>query len=194
MVKLTKIYTRTGDGGETGLGDGSRVAKTDARVEAYGTVDEANATIGLAVLACGDDTTRSLLVRIQNDLFDVGADLCTPVKPGEHVGDALRVTGGQTEYLEAQIDRVNADLESLTSFVLPGGTELAARLHLARTIVRRAERRTIEFAETSEGAAAAEPIRYLNRLSDLLFVLARAANRGPGGDGDVLWVPGSGRE
>ncbi|MEL6797991.1 MAG: ATP:cob(I)alamin adenosyltransferase, partial [Planctomycetota bacterium] len=103
MVKLTKIYTRTGDGGETGLGDGSRVAKTDARVEAYGTVDEANATIGLAVLACGDDTTRSLLVRIQNDLFDVGADLCTPVKPDEHVGDALRVTGGQTEYLEAQI-------------------------------------------------------------------------------------------
>ncbi|MEL7483920.1 MAG: cob(I)yrinic acid a,c-diamide adenosyltransferase [Planctomycetota bacterium] len=193
MVKLTKIYTRTGDGGETGLGDGSRVAKTDARVEAYGTVDEANAAIGLAVLVCSDDTMRSLLVRVQNDLFDVGADLCTPVKPGEHVGDALRVTGGQTEYLEGEIDRVNSTLESLTSFVLPGGTELAARLHLARTIVRRAERRVIEFAETADGAAAAEPIRYLNRLSDLLFVLARAANREPGGDGDVLWVPGASR-
>ncbi len=193
MVKLTKIYTRTGDGGETGLGDGSRVPKTDARVESYGTVDEANAAIGMAVLACGDETMRALLVRVQNDLFDVGADLCTPVKPGEHVGDALRVTGGQTAYLETQIDRVNADLDSLTSFVLPGGTELAARLHLARTIVRRAERRVIEFAESAaeskDGAAAAEPIRYLNRLSDLLFVLARAANGGK----DVLWVPGSGR-
>ncbi|MEL6497566.1 MAG: cob(I)yrinic acid a,c-diamide adenosyltransferase [Planctomycetota bacterium] len=194
MVRLTKIYTRTGDGGETGLGDGSRVAKTDPRVEAYGTVDEANAALGLSVLACGDAGTRALLVRIQNDLFDVGADLCTPLKAGEHVGDALRVTGGQTSYLEGEIDRVNADLESLTSFVLPGGSELAARLHIARTIVRRAERRVIEFAESEPGAAASEPIRYLNRLSDLLFVLARAANAGPDGGGDVLWVPGSGRE
>lgn len=190
MVKLTKIYTRTGDGGETGLGDGSRVAKTDPRVEAYGTVDEANAVIGVAVVACGDETMRRLLVLVQNDLFDVGADLCTPVKPGEHVGDALRVTGSQTERLEAEIDRVNAGLGTLTSFVLPGGTELAAHLHVARTVVRRAERRVIEFAESAEGAAAAEPIRYLNRLSDLLFVLARAAN---GGD-DVLWVPGGSRD
>lgn len=193
MVKLTKIYTRTGDGGETGLGDGSRVAKTDPRVEAYGTVDEANAAIGMAVLACDDGVTRSLLVRVQNDLFDVGADLCTPVKPGEHVGDALRVTGSQTAFLEGEIDRVNAGLGALTSFVLPGGTELAARLHVARTVVRRAERRVIEFAELSagsaDGAAAGEPIRYLNRLSDLLFVLGRAAN----GGNDVLWVPGSGR-
>jgi cob(I)alamin adenosyltransferase len=190
MVKLTKIYTRTGDGGETGLGDGSRVAKTDPRVEAYGTVDEANAAIGVAVVACGDETMRRLLVLVQNDLFDVGADLCTPVKPGEHVGDALRVTGTQTERLETEIDRVNAGLGTLTSFVLPGGTELAAHLHVARTVVRRAERRVIEFAESAEGAAAAEPIRYLNRLSDLLFVLARAAN---GGD-DVLWVPGGSRD
>ncbi len=190
MVKLTKIYTRTGDGGETGLGDGSRVAKTDPRVEAYGTVDEANASIGLAVVACGDTEMRELLVVVQNDLFDVGADLCTPITPGEHVGDALRVTGTQTERLESAIDHVNAELESLTSFVLPGGTELAARLHVARTVVRRAERRVIEFAESSEGAAAAEPIRYLNRLSDLLFVLARAANEGE----DVLWVPGGERK
>lgn len=190
MVKLTKIYTKTGDGGETGLGDGSRVAKTDPRVEAYGTVDEANAAIGVAVVACGDETMRRLLVLVQNDLFDVGADLCTPVKPGEHVGDALRVTGSQTERLEAEIDRVNAGLGTLTSFVLPGGTELAAHLHVARTVVRRAERRVIEFAESAEGAAAEEPIRYLNRLSDLLFVLARAAN---GGD-DVLWVPGGSRD
>ena len=190
MVKLTKIYTRTGDGGETGLGDGSRVAKTDPRVEAYGTVDEANAAIGVAVVACGDETMRRLLVLVQNDLFDVGADLCTPVKPGEHVGDALRVTGSQTERLEAEIDRVNAGLGTLTSFVLPGGPQLAAHLHVARTGVRPAERRVHEFAESAEGAAAAEPIRYLNRLSDLLFVLARAAN---GGD-DVLWVPGGSRD
>lgn len=190
MVKLTKIYTRTGDGGETGLGDGSRVAKTDPRVEAYGTVDEANASIGVAITACGDESMRRLLLLVQNDLFDVGADLCTPVKPGEHVGDALRVTGSQTERLEREIDRVNAGLGALTSFVLPGGTELAAHLHVARTVVRRAERRVIEFAESSSGVAASEPIRYLNRLSDLLFVLARAAN---GGD-DVLWVPGGGRD
>lgn len=189
MVKLTKIYTRTGDGGETGLGDGSRVAKTDTRVEAYGTVDEANAMIGLAVVACDDSEMRLLLVRIQNDLFDVGADLCTPIKAGEKEGEALRVTAAQTEHLESAIDRVNADLESLTSFILPGGTLLAAHLHGARTVVRRAERRVIEFAESADGAAAAEPIRYLNRLSDLLFVLARAAN---GGD-DVLWVPGGER-
>lgn len=190
MVKLTRIYTKTGDGGETGLGDGSRVPKTDARVEAYGTVDEANATIGQAAVVCGDEATRAVLTRIQNDLFDVGADLCTPVKPGEHAGDALRVRSEQTERLESEIDRVNAGLGTLTSFVLPGGTELAARLHVARTVVRRAERRVIEFAASADGAAASEPIRYLNRLSDLLFVLARAANDGE----DVLWVPGGDRD
>ncbi|MEO1584541.1 MAG: cob(I)yrinic acid a,c-diamide adenosyltransferase [Planctomycetota bacterium] len=189
MVKLTKIYTRTGDEGQTGLGDGSRVDKCDPRVEAYGTVDEANAAVGLAAVTCGDGPMQSLLMSVQNDLFDVGADLCTPIKDGEALGDALRVTEAQTAALEDAIDETNAGLGTLTSFVLPGGTELAARLHVARTVVRRAERRVIEFAGTAEGAAAAEPIRYLNRLSDLLFVLARAANGGR----DVLWVPGGER-
>lgn len=196
MVKLTKIYTKTGDEGQTGLGDGSRVSKTDARVEAYGTVDEANAAIGLAVAACGegDGDTRQMLLEIQNDLFDVGADLCTPVSDNEKPGAALRITPSQTERLERSIDGLNAELEPLTSFVLPGGSELAARLHLARTAVRRAERRTVQFAEAlGEGASdhVVEPLRYLNRLSDLLFVLSRAVNAR--GDGDVLWEPGRSR-
>jgi cob(I)alamin adenosyltransferase len=193
MVKLTRIYTRTGDGGETGLGDGSRVAKTDPRVESYGTVDEANAAIGLAVAACPKDDALvgPLLRSIQNDLFDVGADLCTPVTPSEAPGAALRVTAAQTTRLEAAIDEINADLGVLTSFVLPGGTELAARLHVARTVVRRAERATVLAGEALGLAAVAEPVRYLNRLSDLLFVMARAANAGAGGD--VLWVPGRSR-
>ncbi|MGP1272886.1 MAG: cob(I)yrinic acid a,c-diamide adenosyltransferase [Phycisphaerales bacterium] len=196
MVKLTKIYTKTGDGGETGLGDGSRVTKTDPRVEAYGSVDEANAAIGLAAVSCGQTQAdiRGLLLEVQNDLFDVGADLCTPRAPDEAPGSALRVLPEQTRRLEEAIDRFNAALPSLTSFVLPGGTELAARLHVARTVTRRAERRTVEFAATlgGDGEQAAEPIRYLNRLSDLLFVLSRCAN-GTGG-GDVLWVPGRSRD
>lgn len=193
MVKLTRIYTRTGDSGETGLGDGSRVSKTDPRVESYGTVDEANAAIGLAAAACAADDARfgPLLRSIQNDLFDVGADLCTPLAPSEAPGQALRVTPAQTTRLEAAIDDLNADLGTLTSFVLPGGTELAARLHVARTVVRRAERATVLAGREVGAAAVAEPVRYLNRLSDLLFVMARAANAGAGGD--VLWVPGRSR-
>jgi len=196
MVKLTKIYTRTGDEGETGLGDGSRVAKIDARVASYGTVDEANAFLGVAAAACGaaDSRVAAIITRIQNDLFDVGADLCTPRKPGEHVGDALRVTGHQTTWLETQIDELNADLGSLTSFVLPGGTPLAAHLHVARTVVRRAEREVVLLSAQIGRDEVAEPIRYLNRLSDLLFVMARFVNRAEGGPGDVLWVPGGERE
>ncbi|MEM8757256.1 MAG: cob(I)yrinic acid a,c-diamide adenosyltransferase [Planctomycetota bacterium] len=194
MVKLTRIYTRTGDGGETGLGDGSRVSKTDPRVEAYGTVDEANATIGLAVCVCGEPQAeiRSLLRRVHNDLFDVGADLCTPLKDDEQPGQALRVTEAQIEFLESAIDRCNEPLGSLTSFVLPGGTELAARLHLARTVVRRAERCTVILQPGSHGTPTDRPVRYLNRLSDLLFVLSRAANAQA--DGDVLWKPGASRD
>ena len=192
MVKLTKIYTRTGDAGETGLGDGSRVSKVDARVEAYGTVDEANSFIGVALASCGTSEARiaEVLARIQNDLFDVGADLCTPIKPGEHVGDALRVTGRQTEQIEAWIDDFNAELGALTSFVLPGGSALAAHLHVARAVVRRAERCVVLAGREFGDATVAEPVRYLNRVSDLLFVLARSANAEPGGSGDVLWVPG----
>ncbi|MCA9272335.1 MAG: cob(I)yrinic acid a,c-diamide adenosyltransferase [Phycisphaerales bacterium] len=196
MVKLTKIYTRTGDEGETGIGDGSRVSKIDARVAAYGTVDEANAFLGVAATACGaaDSQIVAIITRIQNDLFDVGADLCTPRKPGEHVGDALRVTGHQTMWLESQIDELNADLGSLTSFVLPGGTPLAAHLHVARTVVRRAEREVVLLGEQIGRGNVAEPIRYLNRLSDLLFVMARFVNKADGGPGDVLWIPGGERE
>lgn len=193
MVKLTKIYTKTGDEGETGLGDGSRVAKVDHRVVAYGTVDEANSFLGVAVNACGagDESVRPLLLRIQNDLFDVGADLCTPRKPGEHVGDALRVTGTQTSWLEEQIDTFNADLPALTSFVLPGGSAVGAHLHVSRAVVRRAERCVVELGEQIGLGEVAEPIRYLNRLSDLLFVLARHVNAT--GPGDVLWKPGGDR-
>ena len=193
MVKLTKIYTKTGDAGETGLGDGSRVGKVDRRVVAYGTVDEANSFIGVAVAAFSgsDEQIRGVLTRIQNDLFDVGADLCTPRKPGEHVGDALRVTGTQTAWLESMIDEYNADLSTLTSFVLPGGGLAAAHLHVARTVVRRAERCVVELAEEIGLDEVAEPIRYLNRLSDLLFVLARHVNNK--GEGDVLWKPGGER-
>lgn len=196
MVKLTRIYTRTGDEGDTGIGDGSRVPKHDARVAAYGTVDEANSVIGVAITQCAkaQEPIAKLLLRIQNDLFDVGADLCTPRKPVEHAGDALRVTGHQTRWLEEQIDELNADLGTLTSFVLPGGSALSAHLHVARTVVRRAERDVVLLGEVLGRSEVAEPIRYLNRLSDLLFVMARAVNTPPLGPGDVLWVPGGQRE
>ena len=190
MVKLTKIYTRTGDTGETGLGDGSRTDKDDARVEAYGSVDEANADLGVARVTLGAvgpgfaDQLNSMLGRIQNDMFDVGADLCTPA--GQE--NALRVAEPQIEWLEAGIDGLNADLPALTSFVLPGGSASAAALHVARASCRRAERRVWTFHGLSgEGEM---PGRYLNRLSDLLFVMSRVANRGA----DVLWVPGEHRE
>jgi cob(I)alamin adenosyltransferase len=184
MVKLNRIYTRTGDDGTTGLVDGSRRAKHDLRVEAYGAVDEANATLGLVRLhAAGDDD--AMLARIQNDLFDLGADLATP----DGIDGALRIVPAQVERLEAEIDAMNASLAPLTSFVLPGGTLAAAHLHLARTTVRRAERVTTALA-------AGEPVNpqavaYLNRLSDHLFVLSRAVNARAGGD--VLWTPGANR-
>jgi cob(I)alamin adenosyltransferase len=188
MVRLTRIYTRTGDKGKTSLGDGTRVGKHDLRVEAYGTVDEANAVIGLARLHAGPDM-MPLLERLQNDLFDLGADLCTPAAEGEEAGARLRIVQSQVDRLEAEIDAANERLAPLTSFILPAGAPLAAHLHHARTVVRRAERLMVALA----GAEPVNPLAvvYANRLSDLLFVLARAAN----GDGaaDVLWVPGGAR-
>ena len=190
MVKLNVIYTKTGDDGTTGLVRGPRRPKYDLRVEAYGTVDEANATIGQARLHTGSmPKIDMLLSRIQNDLFDVGSDLATP---GADEADApypsLRVRPVQTLFLEKQIDHYNADIEPLKSFVLPGGTALAASLHVARTVTRRAERITVELA-AAEPDTNAEAVRYLNRLSDLLFVLSRVANAN--GTRDVLWVPGN---
>lgn len=195
MVKLNKIYTRTGDDGTTGLGDGSRVAKADPRVEAYGTTDEANAALGLAVIACRDAGQPAaglvpVLESLQHDLFDCGADLCTPIKQDGKEGERLRVVPSQIERLEALIDRYNDDLEPLTSFVLPGGTPAAAAMHLARTIVRRAERLAAATLEAEPDETNPDVIRYLNRLSDLLFVLGRVANP----TGDVLWKPGANRE
>lgn len=198
MVKLNKIYTRTGDAGSTGLGDGKRVDKDDARVEAYGSVDEANAALGQAVVICeqgprGSETARigDLLKSIQHDLFDVGADLCCPIAKGEKPGERLRVLPKQTERLEHAIDQYNDALAPLNSFVLPGGSPLAAALHVARTAVRRAERRCVALERDTRGHTNAETIKLLNRLSDLLFVLSRVAN--DQGRGDVLWVPGANR-
>jgi cob(I)alamin adenosyltransferase len=185
MVRLTKIYTRGGDGGQTSLGDGARVAKHDLRVAAYGTVDEANAAIGVARLHVGA-TTDAMLARIQNDLFDLGADLC---RPGDDSQDGLRIEPSQVERLEQEIDALNASLRPLDSFVLPGGTAASAYLHLARTIVRRAERLTTQLA--GEQPVNRFAVHYLNRLSDHLFVLARYLN--DGGAADVLWVPGANR-
>lgn len=188
MVKINKIYTRTGDDGTTGLVDGPRRPKDDPRVEAYGTVDEANAAIGLARLHSTDMArVDHALARVQNDLFDLGSDLATPGPDEGRAYAALRVTAAQVGWLEGQIDQFNARLEPLTSFVLPGGTPLAAALHLARTITRRAERVCVGL-KRAEPELGPETIRYLNRLSDLLFVLSRVANGD--GAGDVLWEPG----
>ncbi len=190
MVVLNKIYTRTGDAGETALGNGARVAKHSARVAAYGTVDETNATVGLARLhATGEMDER--LARIQNDLFDLGADLCRPEMAKDAAAEhpPLRVTPAQVDRLEVEIDAMNADLAPLRSFVLPGGSALAAHLHLARTVARRAERLCVELAAAEDVNPAA--VKYLNRLSDWCFVAARVAN-GNGKD-DVLWVPGANR-
>ncbi len=187
MVKLTRIYTRGGDRGETSLGDGGRVAKHDLRIAAYGTVDELNAAVGLARLHVEGEADEAL-GRIQNDLFDLGADLCTPERENPK-RPPLRVAETQVGRLETEIDRMNATLRPLESFVLPGGTPAAAHLHLARTVARRAERLVCELAarETVNPAA----IRYLNRLSDHLFVLARFVN--DRGAKDVLWAPGANR-
>lgn len=190
MVVLNRIYTRTGDDGTTALGNGERRPKFDLRIAAYGTVDETNAAIGVARLH-----TRSLaqldamLAAIQNDLFDVGADLCVPQREGK--AGRLRIAAAQVERLERNIDELNAHLAPLTSFVLPGGTEAAAHLHLARTICRRAERLIVELASQADEPVNAVAIQYVNRLSDFLFVAARAAN--DGGSADVLWVPGQNR-
>lgn len=188
MVRLTKIYTRTGDKGTTALGNGSRVAKHSLRVEAYGTVDETNAAIGLARLhttGAADD----MLNRIQNDLFDLGADLCCPISLDETPGSALRVTPEQVTRLETEIDLMNADLSPLTSFILPGGSPASAYLHLARTVSRRAERLVASLGETD--TVSEQALIYLNRLSDHLFVLARWTNNL--GKSDILWVPGGNR-
>ena len=179
-VNLTRIYTRLGDGGETHLGDMSRVSKNDPRIEAYGTVDELNAQIGLTLTVGGlDERYAEWLRRIQNDLFDLGADVAAPPNPER---ERLRLLPEQTTWLEQRCDEVNADLPALKSFVLPGGTGAAAQLHVCRTVCRRAERRAIACGEQ----VSPEVIRYLNRLSDLLFILSRGANRGD----EPLWEPG----
>jgi len=184
MIRIDRVVTRGGDGGETSLGDGTRVPKDALRVEAYGTVDEANATIGLIRLyATGDAEADAMLARIQNDLFDVGADLCVPGAAGER----LRVTDAPSIRMEAEVAAMNAALPALTSFILPGGTPAAAHAHLARTIVRRAERLVVRLSHGEEVNPAV--IRLLNRLSDHLFVLGRRLNPG----GDVQWAPGANR-
>ena len=186
MVNLDRIYTRGGDGGQTSLGGGGRVAKHDQRVAAYGAVDEANAAVGLARLHSSGDAA-AMLARIQDDLFDLGADLC---RPGDDPGDgALRIAPSQIERLEAEIDALNGELPALTSFVLPGGTAASAHLHLARTITRRAERAITELAEREPVNPLA--VRFVNRLSDHLFVLGRFLN--DKGVRDVLWRPGANR-
>lgn len=187
MVRLTRIYTKGGDGGETSLGDSSRVAKHSIRVAAYGTVDEANAVIGVARLHV-DSAIDDVLSRIQNDLFDLGADLCTPEGTARGAG-ALRIVSKQVDWLEAQIDRINEALSPLESFILPAGSPAAAQLHHARTVARRAEREVTALAANE--VVNTQAIAYLNRLSDLLFVLARACNEN--GAADVLWVPGANR-
>ena len=191
MVVLIKIYTRTGDDGTTALGTGERVRKDGLRGSAYGTVDEANAAIGLAVLALAeeDGTLRDMLLRIQNDLFDLGADLCVPDRGEELPYEPLRISSGQVDRLEAEIDKLNQDLQPLKSFVLPGGSAAATALHQARTIVRRAERMIVELAAETDEPVSDPAIKFVNRLSDFLFVAARYAN--DKGKSDVLWVPGS---
>jgi cob(I)alamin adenosyltransferase len=187
MVRLTRIYTRGGDAGETSLGDGARVKKDDLRVEAFGTVDEANAAVGLARLSAAGEID-AMLARIQNDLFDLGADLCTP-EDGRRAAGALRIQASQVARLEQEIDALNAALKPLDSFVLPGGTPAAAHLHLARTVTRRAERLVVGLA--AREVVNPEAVKYLNRLSDHLFVLSRHVN--DKGAGDVLWTPGANR-
>lgn len=190
MVVLNKIYTRTGDAGETALGNNKRVAKFDLRVTAYGTSDELNSCVGVARLHASGDIDDKLM-RIQNDLFDLGADLCLPDMENDATAEypPLRMADSQVNRLESEIDVMNADLDPLRSFILPGGTALAAHLHICRTVARRAERLSVELA-TIEAVNPAV-IKYLNRLSDWFFVAARTANNG--GKDDVLWVPGANR-
>lgn len=193
MVKLNKIYTRTGDNGTTGLGTGERRLKSDLRVDAYGTVDEANACIGMARPHTAESHPEidAMLGRIQNDLFDLGADLATPDtgKPLDY--EPLRIIASQVTRLEADIDQLNANLQPLRSFVLPGGSSAAAALHLARTVSRRAERVMVALAQNPDERINPDAIRYMNRVSDFLFVASRAVN--DNGNADVLWVPGANR-
>ena len=192
MVKLNKIYTRTGDKGTTGLGTGQRVSKADLRISAYGTVDETNAAIGIVRQHLSDQAQLDAqLTRIQNDLFDLGADLCVPDR-GEELGyTPLRMTDDQATRLEAEIDDMNATLKPLNSFVLPAGSAAAAALHLARTICRRAEREMVALAAVDGEPVSEAALKYINRLSDYLFVASRFVN--DKGQGDVLWVPGKNR-
>ncbi len=194
MVVLNRIYTRTGDDGTTALGTGERRAKNDVRIEAYGTVDEANSVIGLARVATASDVVcarvDAMLLCVQNDLFDLGADLCVPPNaPGETL--PLRIVQSQVDRLEREIDTLNAELAPLRSFVLPGGSPAAAALHLARTVTRRAERLLVALADTPGEEVGGPALKYVNRLSDFLFVAARYANQK--GKADVLWVPGQNR-
>jgi cob(I)alamin adenosyltransferase len=191
LVTLNRIYTRTGDAGATRLATGAQVSKSHLRVEAYGAVDEANACVGLARLhTAGDPELDAMLARIQNELFDLGADLSTPARPDEPDGAVLRIVDDQVARLEAEIDRLNDRLPPLKSFILPGGTPAAAALHLARTVARRAEREAVRLVEAGE-AVSAPAMRYLNRLSDFLFVAARWANGR--GEAEVFWESGATR-
>ncbi len=189
MVYLNRIYTKSGDSGLTSLGNGDRVSKTSPRIVAYGGVDELNATLGVALHAQLTEEIRQLLTSIQHDLFDLGADLCIPQKENEAPGEALRMTAAQIERLEKAIDQAVDQLSPLTSFVLPGGTEAAAALHVARTVCRRVEIGVIALSE--QEPISPHCVIYLNRLSDLLFCLARLCN--DGGKADVLWIPGKNR-
>ncbi len=192
MVVLNKIYTRTGDDGTTALGTGERRKKYDLRISAYGTLDEVNAVIGLVRLeTAGDASFDAVLARIQNDLFDVEADLCLPDKGKGPGGARLAVTDAQVDWLEQEIDKLNADLAPLTSFILPGGSRAAAYLHLARTVCRRGERLMVELKDQPGESVTAAALKYVNRLSDFLFVAGRYANNR--GAGDILWVPGQNR-
>jgi len=193
MVKLNKIYTRSGDKGTTVLGTGERIPKYELRIQSYGTVDEANSTIGVARqhLSGDDSYLDDMFMRIQNDLFDLGADLCTPDRGEKLEYEPLRVTQAQVDWLETKIDEMNGELDALTSFVLPGGSPASAALHVSRTVCRRAECIIVELS-VQENEPVSEPvIKYMNRLSDLLFVAARYAN--DKGKSDVLWVPGKNR-
>lgn len=192
MVKLNKIYTRTGDNGTTGLVSGARRLKSDLRIDAYGAVDEANAFVGLARQHTADVVDLdAALMRIQNDLFDLGADLATPDTGEKPQYEPLRIVASQVTWLEAEIDRLNADLEPLRSFVLPAGSAASAALHVARTVARRAERQMVALAQLEAEIVSREAIAYINRLSDFLFVAARWAN--DKGHADVLWIPGKNR-
>lgn len=193
MVKLNKIYTRTGDAGTTGLGTGARVAKDNPRIAAYGTVDETNSVVGLARLHLRpeDALVDAMLLRIQNDLFDLGADLCVPDRGEPLKYEPLRVLPAQVDRLEREIDQLNSELDPLRSFILPGGSAASAYLHLARTVCRRAERLMVALAGLPDEPVGEAALKYMNRLSDFLFVAGRYVN--DKGRGDVLWVPGQNR-